>query len=96
MLVDASHCSKGGGYDPKQATQDTFRVRKRPREEDPLAAVVAYTDDRLESAAKCAFSEADMRRAHALERAARALCREARSSERVSESDCLEIGMFGR
>ena len=48
------------------------------------------------AAAKCAFSEADMRRAHALERAARALCREARSSERVSESDCLEIGMFGR
>ena len=48
------------------------------------------------NAAKCAFSEADMRRAHALERAARAFCREARSSERVSESVCLEIGMFGR
>ena len=55
--------------------------------------LVAY---QASSAAKCAFREADMRRAHALERAARALCREARSSERVSESVCLEIGMFGR
>ena len=61
-----------------------------------LRASSAQACDLDPCAAKCAFSEADMRRAHALERAARALCREARSSERVSESVCLEIGMFGR
>ena len=46
------------------------------------------------TAAKCAFCEADMRRAHALLKPERAICRDARVSERDSANATRDCGII--